>query len=310
VPGHALHLRIARNCWETASARRAQLPELTPAVSNALYQGALGPDMGYFPRSVPLVTDAAHYVRTAHLVRSLFARASSDVEYAFAAGWLTHFLADTMIHPYVNEACGERLHGERGHFTSYEDSRTLHMQVELGLDAVHLVEDPEIARVRVVDVLDDRSIRFLVDAYVDTYGEVVTSAEMLRAHRAVGMWQGRLFSVMHLIGRRHLGNKPAVSDLPIATVYYPVRWASGLVARSSPAFGLTHTWRPADWLVQAIETVATTVVPVRFADVLGSVEDLEDLNLDTGSRLDTPYGPRDQTLRVLASRRGDPPPAR
>src|SRR5262245_36459925 len=60
--------------------------------------GSMGPDMGMFPGGDPLFSDLAHYVRSGELTRTLVREARTDPQRAFAWGWATHVLADSLIH--------------------------------------------------------------------------------------------------------------------------------------------------------------------------------------------------------------------
>lgn len=60
-----------------------------PTVLNAFYHGGLGPDMGYFPGTDPLLADLAQYVSSEGFARNLLSRASSELERAYAWGWVS-----------------------------------------------------------------------------------------------------------------------------------------------------------------------------------------------------------------------------
>ena len=86
--------------------------------------------MGYI--SPPdLLADLVHYVRTCDFARALVAQANSDEERAYAWGWVSHIIADIIIHPLINQAAGRWQHGDQP--LSYADDPSLHLRIELGL---------------------------------------------------------------------------------------------------------------------------------------------------------------------------------
>ena len=67
MPGHALHIELAREVLETWPKEEPPLDIDSPDVVNAMFHGAVGPDMGYYPGADPLLSDLAHYIHTAGL---------------------------------------------------------------------------------------------------------------------------------------------------------------------------------------------------------------------------------------------------
>src|SRR5579863_6356020 len=68
------------------------------------YGGSLAQDMGYYPFGNKYFSDLTHYVRSGDFIVNLL-RESTDInEYAFALGALSHYAADNVGHPVVNQA--------------------------------------------------------------------------------------------------------------------------------------------------------------------------------------------------------------
>lgn len=305
MPGAAVHIQLARAVADAWPEEEAPLRFEDPAVLNAFYHGALGPDMGYFPGADPLLADLAHYVSSGGLARNLLSRASSEFERAYAWGWVTHLLADSEMHPLVNRAAGAVLYGSTDRPATYADSAATHARVEFGVDAVRLVRDGGLEGLRLQPVFDEESIGFLRDALVDTYAVDFGTANLLKAHRAVNRFQGPIFGLGSLVGRRHLARSLHAGDLPFHALYLPVRWVSGLVAKDSTIYGFTHTLRPASWLDQAVDQWAQAF-PEHFAElVAGGIDELPDWNLDIGVVEDPsdPYPLTVRTERDLEARR-------
>lgn len=147
MPNVTLHLVLADRVLEEWRRSPCGAPFPTgdgPAV-NAFRQGALGPDLGYFPGGHRFLSDLAHCVRSADLARALLHGAGSPRETAFAWGWVTHVLADQAIHPWVGKGVGElRSGGRRDLFVSGDEDPSGHVRVETGLDAWYSARFPEL----------------------------------------------------------------------------------------------------------------------------------------------------------------------
>src|SRR5206468_6361047 len=63
------------------------------------YGGAVAPDMGYYPFGSKLFTNLVHYVRSGDFVEELIKDQQSLNDYAFALGFLCHYMADIYGHP-------------------------------------------------------------------------------------------------------------------------------------------------------------------------------------------------------------------
>ncbi len=305
MPGHALHIELARTLLVDSDRWSAPAWRHDSAARNALYHGAIGPDMGYFPGAEPLLTDLAHYVATAALTRTLFERTSNDVERAFALGWLTHVIADGEIHRIVNRSAGALRNGSAEQPSTAADSMPTHMRVEFGLDGVRLARNPDVRAVRLVPTFDRESIGFLAGAYDRTYSVDFDPASVLRSHRAVARYQPILSAFTGMIGARHLTQPLRGSALVLALAYGPARSVSGVVAPDSKVFAATHTVAPDPSTETAVNDVVAAF-PSKVQHMTdGGLTDLPEINLDTGEVEDraTPYLLAVRAREELARRR-------
>lgn len=264
MPGHAVHIELAARL-------RGLLPE-GDEVTNALYQGALAPDMGMFPGADHLLSDLAHYVRSGDLARSLVASAKDDVERAYSWGWVSHVLADSGLHPGINRASG---------YVSWSDSREPHLRVEFGLDFARLAEHQWLRQVRLVRM---RELGFVCNAYRDTYGLELDASRLHRAHAAVTATQRLLFRVG-----------------PKAQSLGPLRWL-GTRFRGSVLAAVTTPIEPEPYLFEGLG-LALEEMPSRIGALMrGELAELENLNLDTGERQDASNPDVGRTLVTLEKR--------
>ncbi len=59
----------------------------------------MGPDLWYPTPPLWQYSDLAHYCETDQLAKALLARAGSPRAVAFAYGWLSHNVTDSVAHP-------------------------------------------------------------------------------------------------------------------------------------------------------------------------------------------------------------------
>jgi hypothetical protein len=108
------------------------------------YGGAIAPDIGYFPFGKPFFTDLVHYVRSGDFVNALIDDARDINEYAFALGFLCHYMADKYGHSLAtNESVPMLYPKERkkyGDYVTYENDHLSHKRTEFGFDVLQVVE--------------------------------------------------------------------------------------------------------------------------------------------------------------------------
>ena len=303
MPGHLLHIQLARSLVDDP--HRAPNWRQDPEAVNALFHGALGPDMGYFPGADDLLSGLAHYLRPVTLARAILDRASSTIQQAYAWGWVTHLLADASIHPIVNRAAGVVDYGTSCRPSTAADSKATHVRVELGLDAARMAREPDAETFRLKPVLDAGTIRMVGDAYRRTYGFDFGLDTLERSLRALTRFQPLLFRGVGLLGRLQSGKGPRIRDLPLLTVYATVRVLSWTAPRSI-AFGATHPVTPWPWLETKVGKILDSFPETIHRHLATGLSDLPELNLDTGvpDDSDSPYPPAEETRRELARRRG------
>src|SRR5579872_6071414 len=98
------HEALIDSCWATSirPLLLAKFPGATEAQLKTAhayaYGGAIAPDIGYFPFGSPFFTNLVHYVRSGDFVNALITDAQDINEYAFALGFLSHYMADKYGH--------------------------------------------------------------------------------------------------------------------------------------------------------------------------------------------------------------------
>ena len=138
------------------------------------YGGAVAPDMGYYPLGSKLFTNLVHYVRSGDMVNALLRDANNINEYAFALGFLSHYVADNYGHPLATNLSVPlvypKLTKKYGHVITYADNNISHMRMEFGFDVL------EVAKGNYASQAYHDFIGFKVDtvvlskAFFETYG--------------------------------------------------------------------------------------------------------------------------------------------
>ncbi len=300
MPGVTLHLDLAHRVL--ARARDLPFDPANPLALNAFRQGAFGPDLGYFPGCWRPLSDLAHCVNVGDLARWLVGRARTPAEHAFAAGWVTHILADHAVHPLIGCAVGALLHGRAGTFVDGHTQPAAHVRVEAGLDAYWAGRCPELRHTPMSPVFDGHSIRFLADAYAATYRATFPRTLLLRSHRlaAVQVRQGLALSAWSHRALRTVCGRPLAQQLPGP--------ASGLtrmcraLGHRSRALAFLLPVRPSEWLATAAEDVVGALPDLVLKELATGLSGVENWNLDSGrlERADPEHGGRRRGLAALA----------
>lgn len=282
MPHAALHFHLASRVLERWIDAPAAAPfEVTPATRNAFLHGSLGPDMGYFPGADPLLSSLAHSARTGALCRALAAEARSEVERAFAWGWVTHVLGDVAVHPLVNEACGELLRGERVPVWG-DDAGPAHLRVEIGLDAAYCARHPELGTIRLAPALGSHGVGFVARAYARTYGAAPAAGAILAAHRQVTRLAGALQALQQVSSRAIGRGGGAVGWAIRAGAGLPLQVIATFCPPGSPARGMFTPVRPAKWLMDEVDDVITNFADWFDGHYRSRLQFLRDHCLDTG----------------------------
>lgn len=294
MPNVTLHLALADRLmerWE-GDPRRAPVATDDPTIRNAFVQGSFGPDIGYFPGGDPFLSDLAHYVRAGDLTRALMRSAGNERERAFALGWLAHVLADQAIHPLVGEAAAELETGRRGGFLGISESLAAHVRVEVGLDAFVSERHPGLRDRRTRAVFDRRTVGFLGGAYLETYGLEIDPSLLLASHHAAVRMSNHALATIGALGSM-LG--PTGEAAPMSggrwvfeRTLEAVREGFGLEPMTLAFLSLVP---PPEWLVHAVDEVVRAF-PSRFRALLeGGLDELPNVNLDTGCVQGAPGSP-------------------
>ena len=108
------------------------------------YGGAITPDMGYFPFGSRLFTDLVHYVRSGDFVNAMLDEAHDVNEYAFALGFLCHYMADKYGHSLGTNKCVPLVYPKEqkkyGDCVTYSQDPTSHKRMEFGFDVLETVK--------------------------------------------------------------------------------------------------------------------------------------------------------------------------
>jgi hypothetical protein len=108
------------------------------------YGGAAIQDLGYYPFGNREFSNLVHYVRSGDFVRELLLESQDANEYAFALGALSHYAADIVGHPAVNEAVAieyPKLRAKFGKSVRYAQDDTAHLKTEFGFDTVQVAKN-------------------------------------------------------------------------------------------------------------------------------------------------------------------------
>lgn len=283
MPSVTVHLALADQVLAHWRRRPPPAPfdARDPDDANAFRQGALGPDLGYMPGGHRPLSDLAHCLRTADLTRALITRARTPRERAFAWGWVTHVLADTMIHPMVGCAVGELVHGSPAHFEDGDAQPEAHVRVEAGLDALYARRFPDLRRRSLRPSFDALGIEYLVGAFRDTYGAAPDSARFLRSHRnatrriAQGLALAAFTAHTMPCDRRPLRTGWDPEAGPFARL-------RSRLSRSSPALAYLLPVPPSLWFLNAVRDVEETFVDLFLEEFESGGAGLANVNLDTG----------------------------
>jgi hypothetical protein len=108
------------------------------------YGGAVIQDLGYYPFGSVEFSDLSHYVRSGDFVIALLEQSQDLDEFAFALGALSHYAADIMGHPSVNQSVAiqyPKLRARFGNSVRYAEGRTAHLRTEFGFDMAQVAKN-------------------------------------------------------------------------------------------------------------------------------------------------------------------------
>jgi hypothetical protein len=108
------------------------------------YGGAVIQDLGYYPFGSREFSNLVHYVRSGDFVRELLLESRDVNEFAFALGALSHYAADIVGHPAVNQAVAieyPKLRAKFGKSVRYAQDKTAHLKTEFGFDTLQVAKN-------------------------------------------------------------------------------------------------------------------------------------------------------------------------
>lgn len=279
MPSVTVHMQLADQVLEHWSRHPSDAPfsPSAPRQRIAFRLGAMGPDMGYLPGGHLPISDLAHTFRAGRLTRAILAHAATPLQRAFAWGWVTHVLADILVHPLVGCAVGELVHGTPARFVDGDRDPVHHTRVEVGLDALYAQRFPDLLRLRFSPVLGPEDTGFLARAFRDVYGTGPV-ADVFRTSHANAA--SRLQLGLQLTGL-------AARGLPARRVGGEgrpglLRRVRGFVARRSVSLAFLLPAPPPLWLINAVRDVEENFVDLFLEEFALGGMGLPDVNLDTG----------------------------
>lgn len=275
MPQPALHLLLARQTLERWATGDAPFDIRSARAANAFLHGSLGPDMGNFPGGSTSLARQVHTVRTGDVQRALLARASSEHERAYALGWLSHIIADVLIHPLVNEVAAQLAPG-----AGYTISE--HVRVEVGLDVWFCWQHPSLAGLRLEPAFDRDGYDFLARALNGCASAGVTAAQLAQAERGLMLFSHGALHFATSVARRLCWREPVDVRVPLGST---LLWhtATALSPRDSVISAYLNPLEPDTALVARTEAALAAFTPMFDAAVADDAASLPNYNLEDGS---------------------------
>ena len=212
------------------------------------YGGSLIQDMGYYPFGNKYFSDLTHYMRSGDFIVNLINDAADLNEYAFALGALSHYSADNMGHPTVNQAVAlsfPKLRQKFGNEVTYADNPKAHIRTEFGFDVTQVAKNRYTSD-RYHDFIGFEISKPLLErAFQDTYGiplsDVISDEDL-----AIGTFRRAISNVLPEMTRVALlaRKKELVAETPnfnsrkfryyLSRANYQREWGKGY---RRPGFG-------------------------------------------------------------------------
>jgi len=151
-------------------ATEAQLKE----AHSYAYGGAIAPDIGYFPFGSHLFTNLVHYVRSGDYVNALLDEAKDVNEYAFALGFLSHYMSDKYGHFLGTNRCVPIVYPammkKYGSVVTYEMNHVSHSRMEFAFDVLQTAKGNYATQAYHDFIGFNVSILVMERAFLKTYG--------------------------------------------------------------------------------------------------------------------------------------------
>ncbi len=248
MPNVTLHLLLAEETlehWFLGSSSPFAIQ--TPSHLEAFRQGCIAPDLGYFPGGERHLSDLAHGTRSGDLARTLLETARHPIERAFAWGWVTHVVADRLVHPIIGRAVGELVTGDRTRYVPGDEDTPGHVRVETGLDAWFAWHHPWLRRLRFRPLFDRQGIGFLSRAFGSIRAGDGDPDRILASYRTMLPLAGRAVASIGWLGGT--GDQPRRTPCWMGPL---ARWAGRRRLPGSVALGFLAPAAPAPWLLEEV----------------------------------------------------------
>lgn len=276
MPQPALHLLLARQTLDRWRSRGSAPFDLDSAVAvNAYLHGSLGPDMGNFPGGSTQLARLVHNRRTGDVVRALLATATSEAEHAYALGWLSHVIADVLIHPLVNDVATTLTPGAG--YTIRD-----HVRVEVGLDVRFCCDALTLEGLRLVPLFDRAGYTTLAGALNNVASVDVTPAQLVHMERGLMMFSHAALHFARSVARQLCWREDVGVRAPLgSTIVWHI--ASALTPRTSVVNAYLNPLMPTTALADRTAAAIAKFDADYEATVADGAASLPNFNLEDGT---------------------------
>ena len=262
----------------------SRYPGLTPAqldeARSYAYGGCVIQDIGYYPFGQVQLSDLMHYVRSGDFIVALLRNAHNADELAFAVGALSHYIGDSIGHPFaVNRAVPvefPRLRAKYGESVNYAQGPSQHVRVEFGFDIDELAHHRMAPLSYLKHIGLNVSMRQLSMAFYQTYGvsEDFSGSRRRRvnsgAYRfAVRRFIPRVAYAVTLLHRRHEPDDVMTAEA------VALRAEIADMAKAANWQAYRHHAGIGTWLLAGLIFITPKVGPLKLAAVKGPTAQTE-----------------------------------
>jgi hypothetical protein len=276
MPQPALHLLLARRTlerWRASST--APFDVASDSSANTFLHGSLAPDMGNFPGGSTAFAHLVHTHRSGDVQRALLDIADTPEERAFAYGWLTHILADVLVHPLIND--------EAARCTDARVAAIVeHVRVEVGIDVWFCWQHPLLEGLRLRPAFDRTGYTFLARALNPLLGTTITTAQFTQMERGLIMFSHGALHFATSVARPLSWRDPVVTPVPFAST---LLWhtASLLSPRNTVVNAYLNPHVPAPRLIRRVEAALDGFDAMLDSCIAERARDLPNYDLEDGA---------------------------
>lgn len=262
----------------------SRYPGLSPAqlqeARSYAYGGCVIQDIGYYPFGQIQLSDLMHYVRSGDFVVALLRNAHNADELAFAVGALSHYIGDSIGHPFaVNLAVPvefPKLRQKYGRSVNYAEGPTQHVRVEFAFDIDEMAHHRMAPLTYMKHIGLNVSMRQLSLAFYQTYGVAANFSGSRRGRVNVGAYRfavrgfiPRVARAVTLLHRRHEPDDVTTAEAvalrsEIAQMETANHWAA-----------YRHRSGVGTWLLAGLIFVLPKVGPLKLTAVKGPTPQTE-----------------------------------